>query len=95
METYKYINKTVFYLKEAEDGFCYLTSLTVHAVSENMLYDKEFSKCVAVDSIFENYKDAKEYMEALGIEVYISDKKLGFRKIYKTGTDSVLQGVRQ
>ena len=93
METYKFIGKTVFYLKESDDGFCYLSSLSVHAVSETMLYDKDFTKCVAVDSIFENYKDAQEYMDALGIEFYVSDKKVGFKKIYKSSSDNLIQGV--
>ena len=87
MCTYDFINKTVFYLKEAEDGFCYLGSIRVHAVSDTLLYNEDFSKCVAVDSIFESYKDAKEYMEALGIEFYYSHDKIGFKKIYAHGTD--------
>ena len=87
METSKFINKTVFYLKEHEDGFCYLGSLDVFAVSETHLYNKDFSKCVAVDDIFESYKDAQEYMDKLGIEFYFDNNKIGFKKIYSAESD--------
>ena len=86
-ETFKYIGKTVFYLKEAEDGFCYLSLLDVHAVSDTHLYDKEFSKCVAVEDIFENYTDAQEYMKAIGVELYVSARKFGFKRVHAAGTD--------
>lgn len=88
METTKYINKTVFYLKESEDGFCYLALIDVHAVSETHLYNKDFTKCVAVTDIFENYKDAQEYMEAIGVELYVSERKFGFKKSYTAGADA-------
>lgn len=87
MESFKYIGKTVYYLKESTDGFFYLGCLDVHAVSKDLLYNKDFTKCVAVDSIFEHYQDAKSYMESLGIEFYVDEKKVGFKKIYKPGTD--------
>lgn len=87
MCSYDYINKTVFYLKESEDGFCYLGSLDVHAVSKTHLYNKDFSKCVAVENVFENYKDAQTYMKELGIELYINENKVGFKKIYVPGSD--------
>lgn len=87
METSKYINKTVFYLKEHEDGFCYLGSLDVFAVSETHLFNSDFTKCVHVEAIFESYKDAQEYMEKLGIEFYFDDKKIGFKKIYNAESD--------
>ena len=90
METYKYLGKTVFYLKESSDGFCYLSSLTVFAVNETTLFDKYFTLAVEVKNIFENYKDAKTYMDALGIELYISSEKIGFKKIYKSGNDLAL-----
>ena len=89
MEAYKYIGKTVFYLKESTDGFFYLGSIDVHAVSKELLYNKDFTKSVAVDSIFEHYQDAQQYMNALGIEIYFDDKKVGFKKIYKQGTDNL------
>lgn len=88
METTKYINKTVFYLKESEDGFCYLSLLDVFAVSDTHLFNKDFTKCVAVTDIFENYKDAKEYMEAIGVEFYVSENKYGFKKMYRPGADA-------
>ena len=88
METIKYINKTVFYLKESEDGYCYLALIDVHAVSETHLYNKDFTKCVAVEDIFENYKDAQEYMEAIGVELYVSASKYGFKKIHPSGADA-------
>lgn len=89
METCKYINKTVCYLKESSDGFYYLGSIDVYAVSDKLLFDKTFTKCVAVDSIFEHYEDAKAYMETLGVEFYVDENKVGFKKIYKAGTDLV------
>lgn len=87
MSGYDYINKTVFYLKESEDGFCYLGCLDVHAVSETHLYNKDFTKCVAIDSIFESYKEAQSYMDALGIELFANENKVGFKKIYNPGSD--------
>lgn len=88
MCSFDFINKTVFYLKESQDGFCYLGSIRVHAVTETHLYNEDFTKCVALDSIFENYKDAQEYMDALGIQLYFSDEKVGFKKIYSVGSDA-------
>ena len=88
METTKYIDKTVFYLKSAEDGFCYLALLDVHAVSATHLYNKDFSRSVAVEDIFENYQDAKEYMDAIGVELYVSASKVGFKRIHTPGTDA-------
>lgn len=88
MCSYDFIDKTVYYLKESPDGFCYLGSLEVHAVTKTHLYNKDFSKCVAIDSIFESYKDAQSYMNALGIELYVDANKVGFKKIYSIGTDA-------
>ena len=91
METVKYINKTVYYLKAAPDGFCYLGLIDVHAVSATHLYNKDFTKCVAVEDIFEQYEDAQEYMNSIGVELYVSARKVGFKKIHKPGTDTVNQ----
>ena len=88
METTKFINKTVYYLKSAQDGFCYLALLDVHAVSSTHLYNKDFSKCVAVEDIFEHYEDAQEYMKAIGVELYVSAAKVGFKRIHKPGSDT-------
>ena len=88
METFKYINKTVFYLKESTEGFFYMGSLEVYAVNETHLFNKDFSKCVAVDSVFENYKDAQEYMKFLGVELYMDANRAGFKKIYSQGSDA-------
>ena len=52
------------------------------------LFNKDFTKCVAVDSIFENYKDAQEYMNFLGVELYMDENKVGFKKIYSQGSDA-------
>lgn len=87
-ESYKYLNKTVYYLKESDDGYYYLAFIDVYAVNEKMLFNKDFSRCVATDSVFENYKEAQEYMKRLGIELYIDDKKIGFKKIYAAGADA-------
>ena len=88
MESIKYLNKTVFYLKESTDGFFYMGSLIVFAVNETHLFNEDFSKSVSVDSIFEHYKDAQEYMRFLGCELYMNENKVGFKKIYKQGTDA-------
>ena len=92
MEAIKYLNKTVYYLKESSDGFCYLGCLDVYAVNEHFLFDSTLTKCVAIDSIFEHYNDARQYMEALGIELYMDETKVGFKKIYKAGNDKIVRG---
>ena len=87
MDMTKYIGKTVFYLKAAEDGFHYLAHLDVFAISATHFFNKDFTKSVAFVDTFENYKDAQEYMNAIGVELYATETKVGFKTIYPTGSD--------
>lgn len=88
--SFEYLNKTVFYLKASPDNFYYLGVIDVYAVNEKYLFDKDFKKCISIDSIFETVDEAQNYMGKMGIQLYLGPDKIGFKKIAAADSDVIL-----